>query len=188
MLKKLYEKKPMERVIPLFAWFMVLYAAMFLISYLTHGDAWPGVPAAGAAEALKDPIRIIADSGTVVLFIIGGNILVRAGALTPGLAIFLLQAATGGWFGGMNGGPEFFQGIGSYAAGFLKTGFLEYLSYAMFCAGSLALSIKVSEKFPPKEWIVQKKLIDLTFTKDETNVLIAALVVLAASGFVEALL
>ncbi|ETA81036.1 hypothetical protein [Youngiibacter fragilis] len=188
MLKKLYEKRPMERVIPLFALFLVLYAAMFMISYLTHGDAWPGVPAAGAAEVSKDPIRLIADSGTVVLFIVGGNILVRAGALTPGLAIFLLQAATGGWFGGMNGGPEFFQGIGSYSAGFLKTGFLEYLSYAMFCAGSLALSIKVSDKFPPKGWTVQKKLIDLTFTKDETNVLIAALVVLAASGFAEALL
>lgn len=188
MIKKLYEKKPMERVAPLFLWFMAVYVVMFMISYLTHGDAWPGVPSAGAAETAKDPIRIIADSGTVVLFIIGGNILVRAGALTPGLAIFILQAATGGWFGGMNGGPEFFQGVGSYAAGFLKTGFLEYLSYAMFCAGSLALSIKVSEKFPPREWIVQKKLIDLTFTKDETNVLIAALVVLAASGFIEALI
>ena len=188
MLKKLYEKKPMERVAPLFAWFMAIYAVMFLISYLTHGDSWPGIPAADAAEAAKDPIRIIADSGTVVLFIVGGNIIVRSGNLTPGLAIFLLQAATGGWFGGMNGGPEFFQGIGSYAAGFLKTGLLEYLSYAMFCAGSLGLSIKVSEKFPPKDWIVEKKLIDLKFTKEETNTLIAALVVLAASGFVEALI
>ncbi|MBP1919851.1 hypothetical protein [Youngiibacter multivorans] len=188
MLKKLYEKKPMERVIPLFAWFIAIYAVMFLISYLTHGDSWPGVPAADAVEAAKDPIRIIADSGTVVLFIVGGNIIMRAGGFTPGLAIFLLQAATGGWFGGMNGGPEFFQGIGSYAAGFLKTGFLEYLSYAMFCAGSIGLSIKVSEKFPPKDWIVEKKLIDLTFTKDETNTLIAALIVLAASGFVEAFL
>jgi lipid-A-disaccharide synthase-like uncharacterized protein len=53
MLKKLYEKKPMERVAPLFAWFMAIYAVMFLIYYLTQGDSWPGIPAAYEAEAAK---------------------------------------------------------------------------------------------------------------------------------------
>jgi len=117
-----------------------------------------------------------------------GNLFVRFGNITPGLAILGIQAVIIGWTAGTNAFTEPFQTVTAANAAFLRIGLWETSAYVLICAVTLPKSMLVSSTFPAKAWVKSTPLKDVRFTKLEIVIGGLGLVVLCLAAIVEAFL
>lgn len=189
MLETMYQKNVVSRALFIWLGFSAALWLIFGLAYFTHPQAW--------GSAVEEVHRqtgwgvfgtIIASNSLLLLLIIAGNLFIRFGAITPGLIILVIQAVMIGWTAGTNGFLEPFGIVAQANAAFLRIGLWETSAYALLCAVTLPKSLLVSDTFPARQWVQQRKLKDLRFTKGERMIAAAGVLCLIGAAYVEAFL
>lgn len=98
--------------------FMAVLWTIFAIGLATHPEAWSSI-APSEPETGWNVFGFIIVRNTLILALIAlGNIFVRFGNITPGLAILGIQAVVIGWTAGTNAFTEPFQTVAAANAAF----------------------------------------------------------------------
>jgi hypothetical protein len=139
-----------------FAWLWLLFMAatwtVFGIGWLTHPQAWQGVPVIERQTGWPVLGMILGHNLLLLALIAGGNLFVRFGWVTPGLVILLYQALVIGWTAGTNGFAEPFTNVAAANLAFLRVGLWETTAYVFICASTLPKSLYVADTFPARLW------------------------------------
>ncbi len=122
----------------------------------------------------------------MLLLIAAGNLFVRFGSVTPGLAILAAKAAQIGWMAGSNAFAPPFASVGAANAAFLRIGLWETTAYAVVCAVTLTKSLYVADSFPARRWLETKGWKDLSFSPTEVAVGLFGILCLLGAAAVEA--
>jgi len=188
ILDALYKKDPVSRALWIWLGFFAALWLVFGLAYFTHPQAWSGVEEARRQTGWSVFWTILVSNSLLLLLIIAGNLFARFGVVTPGLVILAIQAVMIGWTAGTNGFLEPFVTLGEANAAFLRIGLWETSAYSLLCAVTLPKSLLVSKTFPAREWVQQRKLKDLHFTKGELAIAVCGIVCLFGSACIEAFL
>lgn len=188
MLETIYQKNVVPRT--LFIW-LVFFAVLWLIfgiAYLTHPQAWGSTVEVQRQTGWDVFATILISNSLLLVLIITGNLFVRFGAITPGLIILAIQAVSIGWTAGTNGFLEPFASVAQANAAFLRIGLWETSAYALLCGVTLPKSVLISDTFPARQWVIQRTLKDLRFSKSELVIATAGVLCLISAAYVEAFL
>ena len=156
------------------------------IAYLTHPQAWQDVRIVQPEKGLDVFLYILGMNALLIALIVIGNIFIRFGSVTPGLAILLWQAISIGWIAGTNSFLDPFPSFAEANRAFLYVGLWETSAYVVFCAVTLAKSLFVADTFPAKEWSQTHSTKELHFTKAEWAAIGIGVLFLVGAAYVEA--
>ena len=187
----LYRTNPVRRTFLLWVGFQLLLWSVFLVSFLTHPGAWQNVPAvpsgSGAEGGFVATLAYILGRNLVVcLLIVVGNIFLRFGWFTPGLAILFFQGLTIGWMAGSNGFEVPFATVAAANLQYLRIGLWETTAYAVACGVTLKKSLFMARSFPAKTWDEQRSWSDLTWEPGEKALLLVGSLALLVAPIIEA--
>ncbi|NMB21436.1 MAG: hypothetical protein GX979_11265 [Firmicutes bacterium] len=187
----LYRVSPGRRTLFLWVGLQLLLWSVFLISFWTHRGAWqnvPSVPSGFGAEGgfVATLLFILSRNLLICLLIVAGNIFLRFGWFTPGLAILILQGLGIGWLAGSNGFEVPFASVAAANMQYLRIGLWETTAYAIACGATLTKSLLIAKTFPAKTWDEQRALRDIRFEKAEKALLLAGGLALLVAGSIEA--
>ena len=187
----LFRVSPGRRTLFLWVGLQLLLSSVFLISFWTHRGAWqnvPSVPSGFGAEGgfVATLLFILSRNLLICLLIVAGNIFLRFGWFTPGLAILILQGLGIGWLAGSNGFEVPFASVAAANMQYLRIGLWETTAYALACAVTLPKSLNISDTFPAKKWTQTRKLKDVKFNTAEIWVSVFAGGVLVIAAAIEA--
>ena len=185
MIKKIYGMEPVKRVIIVWLAFFIIQWAVFLVAYLTNPEAWVNVQTGVPDRGMDSALAILANNGILLILIVAANLFARFGSVSLGGLILIIQAVMIGWTAGTNGFAFPFPNLGAANMNYLKIGLWELSAYAIVGGVTLTKSLNISETFPPKSWVVSRKLKDITFDKTEERLLILAAVFLAVAALME---
>jgi hypothetical protein len=180
----------LKRSLILWAAFQAILWLIFGITYLLYPAAWGIVVETG--EMVSDDtvlgtfLFIIGNNLFLLLLIALGNLFVRFGWITLGPIILIIQGIMIGYIAGSNSFEYPFPSVLAANLQYLKIGLWETTSYALTCAVTMTKSLHIADSFPPKKWIEVRKLKDLGFSKEEKIILIAGILLLVGSAFIEA--
>lgn len=186
MLKSLYSQSVLKRTVLVWLAYMLLQWAVFGLGLATHPQAWQGVSPAAGEAGWRFLLFILGSNGLILLLIAAGNLFVRFGSVTPGLAILLLKGVQIGWMAGTNGFSPPFASVAAANAAFLRVGLWETTAYAVICAVTLTKSLHVADSFPAGRWVETKQLRELSFTSAEKLVALAGVLCLIGAALAEA--
>ena len=187
----LYKMSPVRRTVLICIAFQVLLWSMFLVSFLNHRSNWenvvPGVPGAAAEGGFLGTLLFILSRNLLICLLIAvGNLFVRFGWFTPGLAVLVVQAVSIGWMAGSNGFEVPFTTVTAANLQYLRIGLWETTAYAVVCAITLPKSLLVATSFPASKWDEVRKLKDIRFDNTEKIIVLAGFAVLFAAAAIEA--
>lgn len=188
MLETIYQKNVVSRTLYIWVGFSAALWLIFGIAYFTHPQAWGSAVEVQRQTGWGVFATILASNSLLLVLIITGNLFVRFGAVTPGLFILVVQAVMIGWTAGTNGFLEPFASVAQANVAFLRIGLWETSAYALICAVTLPKSLLVSDTFPARQWVIQRTLKDLRFTKSEMVVAATGVLCLIGAACVEAFL
>jgi hypothetical protein len=187
---RLYQMDAMQRTLVVWLAFQLILWLTFGIGYLLNQDAWidvPAVPPSSAAEGgwLGTLLYIVISNSIVLALIVGGNLFVRFGPVTPGMLVLLVQAVSIGWLAGTNGFEVPFTSVALANAQFLRVGLWETTAYAVGCALTLPKSLLIADGLFAREWTEQRKLKDLRFSSSEKGLALVIALTLIGAALVE---
>ncbi len=185
-MKKLFDLQPLPRAVVLWLAFMALMWLVFGIGLLTHPGAYTQVAAMDRATGWPVVGFILGNNGVLLLLILGGNLFVRFGNVTPGVLILAYEAVVIGWTAGTNGFMEPFPSVAAANTAFLRIGLWETTAYVLLCAVSLPKSLHEAATFPAKQWSRTRKLQDIHFNHSEFTIAALGILSLLGAAFVEA--
>lgn len=185
MLKRIYSLKPVKRTIIVWIIFFAIQWGVFLLGYMTHKDAWTNVNVLVPDTGLKAGILIFINNFILTLLIAGGNIFARFGSISIGGVILIVQGILIGWTAGTNGFQYPFESLSAANLNYLKIGLWELSAYAIICGVTITKSLYISETFPPKSWIVERKLKDIKFDQTEKALLVLGYALLIIAALIE---
>lgn len=185
MIRKIYGMEPVKRVVIVWLAFFIIQWVVFGAAYLTHKEAWVNVQTGVPDTGMNSALAILANNGILLILIVAANLFARFGSVSLGGLILIIQAVMIGWTAGTNGFTFPFTSIGAANMNYLRIGLWELSAYAIVGGVTLTKSLNISETFPPKEWVVSKKLKDITFDRTEERLLILAAVLLAFAALME---
>ncbi len=162
-MKKLATMNVILRSIVLWLAFMLVMWSVFTLGWLTHPQAWNASIDVRRETGWQVFWFILGNNLLLTLLIAVGNIFVRFGNFTPGLAILVYQAIAIGWIAGTNDFMEPFPTVAAANSAFLQIGLWETTAYVLICAVTLRKSLYIAETFPAKEWIETRRITDLRF-------------------------
>ncbi|MDL1895204.1 hypothetical protein FBQ82_02955 [Anaerolineae bacterium CFX7] len=164
---KLVTMNVISRSFILWLAFMLVLWSVFALGWITHPQAWnAGIDV--QRETGWPVFWFILGHNLLLLFLIAaGNVFVRFGGLTPGLAILFSQAIVIGWTAGANNFMEPFPTVAAANAAFLRIGLWETTAYVLICAATLSKSLLIADTFPAKTWAETRKIRDIHFTWTE---------------------
>lgn len=187
-MQKLTTMNVIPRSLILWLAFMLVLWSVFALGWITHPQAWnAGVDV--QRETGWPVFWFILGHNLLLLFLIAaGNIFVRFGSFTPGLAILIYQAIVIGWTAGTNNFMEPFPTVAAANAAFLRIGLWETTAYVLICAATLSKSLLVADTFPAKTWAETRKIKDIQFTWTEFLVMGVGFLSLLCAAVSEAFL
>jgi hypothetical protein len=185
MIKRIYAMAPVRRVVIVWLAFFIIQWAVFLLAYLTNPEAWVNVQTGAPGRGMDSALAILANNGILLILIVAANLFARFGSVSLGGLILTIQAVMIGWTAGTNGFSFPFTSLGAANMNYLKIGLWELSAYAIVGGVTLTKSLNISETFPPKDWVVSRKLKDITFDKTEERLLILAAVLLVFAALME---
>ncbi|RPJ40708.1 MAG: hypothetical protein EHM21_14265 [Chloroflexi bacterium] len=165
---------------------MAVLWLVFGAAYFTHPQAWTGADLVEPQTGWAVFAWILTSNCLLTLLIVGGNLFVRFGSVTPGLVVLALQAVIIGWTAGTNGFLEPFPSVEAANATFLRVGLWETSAYALLCAVTMPKSMLVAATFPAKEWVETHSLKNLRFTRLEVTIAAVGGLCLLGAAVVEA--
>lgn len=188
---QLYKLNIVHRTLLIWIVFQVLLWSVFFVGFLTHRAHWENnimLPPQMAAEGdfLSTLAYILMHNILICLLIVAGNLFVRFGWVTPGLAILLLQAINIGWLAGSNGFEVPFATVSTANIQYLRIGLWETTAYTIACAVTLPKSLLVAATFPAKKWESTRKWNELKWNKAEKWIAVLGGTVLLFAAVVEA--
>ena len=187
----LYKVSPARRTLLIWVGFQLLLWSVFVVGFLTHGEAWqrviPVPPGAGAEGGFAATLLYILGRNLMIcLLIVAGNILFRFGWFTPGLAILVLQGVNIGWLAGSNGFEVPFATVGAANLQYLRIGLWETTAYAIACAITLNKSLLVARSFPAKTWDEKRTLHEIRLENVEKFIVLLGGATLLVASVIEA--
>ncbi len=168
--------------------FMLATWAAFGLGWATHPQAWNSASHLTPETGWHVFGFILGRNLLLVGLIAAGNLLVRFGGMTPGLAILAYQAVAIGWTAGANQFMEPFPTVAAANLAFLRIGLWETSAYVLVCAATLPKSLLAAATFPAKEWKETRRLADLRFNLAEALTIGLGFVSLFFAAFSEAFL
>ncbi|HSL45336.1 MAG TPA: hypothetical protein VK897_18015 [Anaerolineales bacterium] len=166
--------------------FMVALWSVFAVGLLTHPQDWIHVRMVEADVGWNVFWYILRNNLMLALLIIGGNLFVRFGRITPGVVILVIQAIIIGWTAGTNSFAEPFATVHAANIAFLRIGLWETTAYVLMCGATLNKSLFMAETFPAKTWAKITKWNEVAFTRTEIVISILALLSLLGAAYTEA--
>jgi len=185
MIEKIFYMKPIKRTITVWVIFFLIQWITFGAGYFTHKEAWNSVEITVADTGINSAILIFINNFILVSLIILGNIFARFGRVSIGGVILLIQGVIIGWTAGTNSFLFPFESLKEANINYFKIGLWELSAYAIICGVTITKSLYISETFPPKKWISEKKIKDIKFNTTEIILLLTGFVLLVGSALVE---
>jgi uncharacterized membrane protein SpoIIM required for sporulation len=187
----IYEMNAIKRSFIIWLSFQFVLWITFLISYITHREAWSNViqvdpSTAAVGGVLSTFLFIVINNLIVCTLIVAGNLFARFSVATPGLLVLFVQAIMIGWLAGSNGFEVPFLSVKAANIQFLKIGLWETTAYALACAITLPKSLNISDTFPAKKWTQTRRLKDIKLNTAEIWVSVLATGVLVIAAAIEA--
>jgi hypothetical protein len=189
----IYAMGALARSIVVLVLFQAALWLVFGVTYLLSRDSWSiadelrqVTPAGGSV--LGTFLTIVGINSILFLIIIAANLFVRFGPITLGPIILLLQAVTIGRVAGTNAFQFPFASVLEANIQYLKVGLWETTAYALICAVTMTKSLYIADSFPAKKWVEVRRLRDLRFSTEEKSLVLVSVLMLIASGFIEAYL
>jgi hypothetical protein len=177
--KRLYEMGVLKRTVIIWIAFMALLWSTFGVATLAYPDAYrlnEDRVVSNQMDALSLFTYIVFMNALVGLLIIGGNLFVRFGAVTPGLLVLAYQGVQIGWLAGANAFSVPFASMLAANAAFLRVGLWETSAYALVCAVTLPKSLYIAATFPARAWEQERTLHDVRLNRTELTVLAVAII------------
>jgi hypothetical protein len=183
---KLLEMSVLKRTAILWVTVFILTFMVFQVAVISHPDAWMIDVDRNPETGWSVFLFVIFFNLLLISLIVFGNIFVRFGSVTPGLAILLIQAVNIGWIAGTNAFLEPFTSVASANMAFLRIGLWEITAYVLFCSATYDKSLYISETFPAKKWKETRTLNELHFSKADKIILLLGSISLLSAATVEA--
>jgi hypothetical protein len=192
LLSSLYQVGPVKRTIIVWLLLQAVLWLFFAVGYVAKPEAWQDVPAVDPASAAVGGEAstlgyIVFRNLIVLLLIVGGNLLVRFGVVTPGLLILVAQGAAIGWLAGTNGFEIPFSSVAAANMQYLRIGLWETSAYAVCCGFTLTKSLLVADSFPARQWTETHTIRSLKFSRAEKVLALLTLLLLVSAALVETL-